>query len=112
VKICIVVRKTTNHTTQTIGCIKREELFSFNTPNRLRSVVGGFAHNYTNFHQQASYEFFTDVILRLNTSNPKTLLRQWSVIFVLIIQLVGSFKCSLNNFKNIFRKIFSIGNSF
>jgi aminopeptidase N len=46
-------------------------LFSFNTPNRLRSVVGGFAHNYTNFHQQASYEFFTDVILRLNTSNPQ-----------------------------------------
>jgi aminopeptidase N len=34
-------------------------------------VVGGFAHNYTNFHQQASYEFFTDVILRLNTSNPQ-----------------------------------------
>jgi aminopeptidase N len=54
-----------------VKALMEHALFSFNTPNRLRSVVGGFAHNYTNFHQQASYEFFTDVILRLNTSNPQ-----------------------------------------
>ncbi len=47
------------------------ELFSFNTPNRLRSVVGGFTQNYINFHHQDSYEFFTDIILRLNKSNPQ-----------------------------------------
>ncbi len=54
-----------------VKILMEHELFSFNTPNRLRSVVNGFSHNYTNFHKQASYEFFTDVILRLNTSNPQ-----------------------------------------
>lgn len=54
-----------------VKALMEHELFSFNTPNRLRSVVSGFARNYTNFHKQASYEFFTDVILKLNTSNPQ-----------------------------------------
>ncbi|ALE51877.1 aminopeptidase N [Candidatus Thioglobus autotrophicus] len=60
--------------TSDIGCIKslmQHELFSFNTPNRLRSVVGGFTQNYINFHHQAGYEFFTDIILKLNQSNPQ-----------------------------------------
>ena len=47
------------------------KLFSFNNPNRLRSVIGNFARNYTNFHNQVGYEFLTDVILKLNTSNPQ-----------------------------------------
>ena len=60
--------------TSDIECIKslmQHELFSFNTPNRLRSVVGGFTQNYINFHHQAGYEFFTDIILKLNQSNPQ-----------------------------------------
>lgn len=55
----------------TVKTLMKHELFSFNTPNRLRSVVSSFSHNYTNFHKQASYEFFTDVILKLNVSNPQ-----------------------------------------
>lgn len=56
---------------KTIKTLMRHELFSFNTPNRLRSVVGTFAQNYTNFHNQDGYQFFTDIILKLNTSNPQ-----------------------------------------
>mgnify|MGYP001594253188 CR=1 FL=1 len=51
--------------------LMEHELFSFNTPNRLRSVVGGFTQNYINFHNQAGYEFFTDIILKLNKTNPQ-----------------------------------------
>ncbi len=58
----------------TVADIKQlmeHELFSFNTPNRLRSVIGGFTQNYINFHNQSGYEFFTDIILKLNQSNPQ-----------------------------------------
>jgi len=51
--------------------LMEHELFSFNTPNCLRSVIGGFSQNYVNFHNQASYEFFTDIILKLNKTNPQ-----------------------------------------
>lgn len=54
-----------------VKALMQHELFCFNTPNRLRSVVGSFARNYTNFHSQAGYEFLTDVILKLNISNPQ-----------------------------------------
>jgi aminopeptidase N len=47
------------------------ELFSFNTPNRLRSVVAGFSQNYINFHNEKGYDFFTDIIIKLNKSNPQ-----------------------------------------
>ena len=56
---------------ESIKLLMEHELFSFNTPNRLRSVVGSFAQNYVNFHHQAGYEFFTDIILKLNKSNPQ-----------------------------------------
>ncbi|MDC9714396.1 MAG: aminopeptidase N [Gammaproteobacteria bacterium] len=54
-----------------IKTLMQHELFSFNTPNRLRSVVGSFAQNYINFHNQAGYEFFTDIIIQLNAINPQ-----------------------------------------
>ncbi len=54
-----------------IHALMEHELFCFDTPNRLRAVVGSFGYNYTNFHNQSGYEFFTDVILKLNTSNPQ-----------------------------------------
>lgn len=47
------------------------ELFSFNTPNRLRSVVASFSQNYINFHNKDGYEFYTDVIIKLNNTNPQ-----------------------------------------
>lgn len=56
---------------QSIKTLMQHELFCFNTPNRLRSVVGSFAQNYVNFHNQASYQFFTDIIIQLNTINPQ-----------------------------------------
>ncbi|SMN16535.1 Membrane alanine aminopeptidase N [uncultured Candidatus Thioglobus sp.] len=54
-----------------IKALMQHELFSFNNPNRLRSVIGSFAQNYVNFHNRAGYEFFTDIILKLNKSNPQ-----------------------------------------
>ena len=60
--------------TNDISSIKQlmqHELFSFNTPNRLRSVVGGFASNFVQFHNQQGYEFLTQVVLKLNSSNPQ-----------------------------------------
>jgi aminopeptidase N len=56
---------------KSVKLLMQHELFSFNTPNRLRSVVGSFAQNYINFHNQAGYEFFTDIILKLNKTNPQ-----------------------------------------
>ncbi|SMN12134.1 Membrane alanine aminopeptidase N [uncultured Candidatus Thioglobus sp.] len=51
--------------------LMQHKLFSFNNPNRLRSVVGSFTHNYINFHNQAGYTFLTDIIIKLNDSNPQ-----------------------------------------
>ncbi len=58
----------------TIGDIEQlmqHPLFSFNTPNRLRSVIGGFTQNFNQFHNQQGYELLTDIIIKLNTSNPQ-----------------------------------------
>jgi aminopeptidase N len=51
--------------------LMQHELFSFNTPNRLRSVIGSFASNFVQFHNQKGYELLTEVIIKLNTSNPQ-----------------------------------------
>ena len=56
---------------ESVKLLMQHELFSFDTPNRLRSVVGSFSQNYINFHCQEGYEFFTDIILKLNKSNPQ-----------------------------------------
>jgi len=51
--------------------LMQHELFSFNTPNRLRSVIGSFSSNFVQFHNQQGYELLTKVIVKLNTSNPQ-----------------------------------------
>ena len=51
--------------------LMQHTLFSFNTPNRLRSVIGSFAQNFVQFHNQQGYELLTEVIIKLNTSNPQ-----------------------------------------
>jgi aminopeptidase N len=70
---------------------KAEELlqhpdFDWQTPNRVRSVIGAFTQgNAINFHQAdgAGYRFLADAILRLNAINPQvaarmlTPLAQW-----------------------------------
>ncbi|BBB23583.1 aminopeptidase N [Isorropodon fossajaponicum endosymbiont JTNG4] len=54
-----------------IKTLMQHKLFSFNTPNRLRSVIGGFLQNHANFHNQQGYELLTDIIIKLNQSNPQ-----------------------------------------
>ena len=52
--------------------------FNFNNPNRLRSLVGSFAnHNLKAFHNVSGsgYRFLTDVLIRLNESNPQVAAR-------------------------------------
>jgi aminopeptidase N len=51
--------------------LMKHELFSFNNPNRMRSVVSTFASNMVNFHTLKGYEFFTDIILKLDKTNPQ-----------------------------------------
>ena len=63
------IAKTSN--VNSVKLLMQHQLFSFDTPNRLRSVAGSFAQNYINFHNQAGYEFLTDIILKLNQSNPQ-----------------------------------------
>lgn len=58
-------------TVEDVKKLMTHELFSFNTPNRLRSVVGVFSQNYTNFHNNNGYKLFTDIIIKLNKSNPQ-----------------------------------------
>ncbi|MGB5445156.1 MAG: DUF3458 domain-containing protein, partial [Psychromonas sp.] len=48
--------------------------FDFNNPNRLRSLVGGFAqHNPYHFHAKdgSGYQFLTEQLIRLNKQNPQ-----------------------------------------
>ena len=52
--------------------------FNFNNPNRLRALVGSFAnHNLKAFHNVSGsgYRFLTDVLIRLNESNPQVAAR-------------------------------------
>ncbi|WP_075319977.1 aminopeptidase N [Histophilus somni] len=48
--------------------------FNFNNPNRLRALVGSFCvHNLKGFHaiDGSGYRFLTEILLRLNESNPQ-----------------------------------------
>ncbi|OOF62441.1 aminopeptidase N [Rodentibacter sp. Ppn85] len=52
--------------------------FNFNNPNRLRALVGSFANqNLKAFHEisGSGYRFLTDVLIKLNNSNPQVAAR-------------------------------------
>lgn len=52
--------------------------FNFNNPNRLRALVGSFANqNLKAFHEisGSGYRFLTDVLIRLNETNPQVAAR-------------------------------------
>ncbi|OOF56247.1 aminopeptidase N [Rodentibacter genomosp. 2] len=52
--------------------------FNFNNPNRLRALVGSFANqNLKAFHEisGSGYRFLTDVLIKLNDSNPQVAAR-------------------------------------
>jgi len=60
----------------TLDCVKAlldHPAFNFKNPNRVRSLIGLFAKsNFIRFHEPsgAGYEFVTDMILKLNETNP------------------------------------------
>ncbi|NRD74030.1 aminopeptidase N [Shewanella sp. VB17] len=64
-------------------CLERLEkltehaAFSFSNPNRVRSLVGAFTANLVQFHRYdgKGYEFLTETIIKLNTSNPQVAAR-------------------------------------
>ena len=45
--------------------------FIITNPNRLRALIASFMKNNLQFHTQAGYELLTDIILKLNTTNPQ-----------------------------------------
>lgn len=50
--------------------------FTYKNPNRVRSLIGVFAHgNVVGFHQKASYDFVAEQILIIDKINPKTAAR-------------------------------------
>jgi aminopeptidase N len=59
--------------------------FSLRNPNRVRSLIGGFTANATQFNRAdgAGYEFLADIVLSLDPSNPQvaarllTAMRSW-----------------------------------
>jgi len=56
--------------------------FSLSNPNRVRSLVGGFAANQTQFNRAdgLGYEFLADVVLRLDPTNPQIAARLLSAL--------------------------------
>jgi aminopeptidase N len=59
--------------------------FSLRNPNRVRSLIGGFAANATQFNRAdgAGYDFLADIVLELDPANPQvaarllTAMRSW-----------------------------------
>ncbi|MBE8190523.1 MAG: aminopeptidase N C-terminal domain-containing protein, partial [Candidatus Thioglobus sp.] len=58
-------------TVSDIKKLMQNPLFCFDTPNRLRSVIGSFTQNFAQFHNQNGYQLLTKIILKLNISNPQ-----------------------------------------
>lgn len=70
----------------TLGRVKelmRHPTFSLGNPNRVRSLIGGFAANLTQFNRPdgAGYDFVADIVVALDRTNPQIASR-----------LLGSFK--------------------
>ena len=53
--------------------LMQHEVFDATSPNKLRSVLGGFTSNMTQFHSEdgRGYEFLTDQLLDLDKKNPQ-----------------------------------------
>ncbi|WP_028766875.1 aminopeptidase N [Shewanella fidelis] len=71
---------TLNHSCciETLKSLFEHEAFSFNNPNRVRSLIGVFAAmNTFEFHRKdgAGYQFLADAIIKLNTLNPQVAAR-------------------------------------
>ncbi len=60
-------------TVEQLHSLMAHEAFDIKNPNKVRSVVGGFAMNFKSFHdeQGAGYQFVADMIVKLNAINPQ-----------------------------------------
>ena len=75
---CITSHSLDENVLEIIQLLMDHLSFNFNNPNRLRSLVGSFAnHNLKAFPNVSGsgYRFLTDVLIRLNESNPQVAAR-------------------------------------
>jgi aminopeptidase N len=70
-------------TLERVKTLMQHPAFSLGNPNRVRSLIGGFAANLTQFNRPdgAGYDFVADIVIALDRSNPQVASR-----------LLGSFK--------------------
>lgn len=61
------------NTYENVLALTKHPLFSIKNPNRLRSVIGTFANNFSRFHRKdgKGYEFLSDYIIKLSCINPQ-----------------------------------------
>jgi len=91
--------------------------FSYSTPNRLRSLFGAFSQNFCLFHQESSYEIYTETIRKLNVINPQIGARlvsqynQWKRFTPELRELQKNQLDSLADMKDLSKDIFEIVNN-
>ena len=54
-----------------VKSLMKHELFTMKNPNRVRSVIGSFSQNTSQFHCQEGYELLSEVIVELDGLNPQ-----------------------------------------
>jgi aminopeptidase N len=56
-----------------VRTLMTHKLFSMKNPNRMRSLIGSFAGNPTQFHRAdgSGYNFLTEIVLELDPKNPQ-----------------------------------------
>ena len=54
-----------------VKSLMKHELFTMKNPNRVRSVMGSFSQNTSQFHCQEGYELLSEVIVELDELNPQ-----------------------------------------
>jgi aminopeptidase N len=57
----------------------KHELFSITNPNRVRSVIGSFSRNSSQFHCKDGYQLLTEIIIKLDSMNPQIAARFLSI---------------------------------
>ena len=54
-----------------VKSLMKHELFTMKNPNRVRSVIGSFSQNTSQFHCKEGYELLSEVIVELDELNPQ-----------------------------------------
>ena len=54
-----------------VKSLMKHELFTMKNPNRVRSVIGSFSQNTSQFHCHEGYELLSEVIIELDELNPQ-----------------------------------------